>query len=316
MVNSFQVVITNQLKPDQDKNLITEKLAILFKIDAQKAAQLLIKPRTVIKDNLDEATARKYLAAIQQTGAHCELINTQDAVDLPQIVDPPKSDSRAPQPGAGTRASAHTHQDAPLSLVAREEKTEKETREKLLTLRDASDATLCPDCGTIRGSVDAICLHCGYNPFEFESQQASSGSKKSFLIAGVILLLLFSIGAIVALPHIQKFMLQHKINQDLALAFDIRNQVSEFIVTTSFFPNQNIDANLPNDISNDTIESIIVSDNGVLTVTLRAEALKEQESQTLIFVPRAVKGVIAWNCLGGTLRNDLRPEFCRNSLSQ
>jgi len=55
--NNFQVVITNQLKPDQDKILITQKLAALFKTDEQKAAQLLIKPRTVIKDNLDEATA-------------------------------------------------------------------------------------------------------------------------------------------------------------------------------------------------------------------------------------------------------------------
>ena len=28
--NNFQVVITNQLKADQDKNLITKKLAALF----------------------------------------------------------------------------------------------------------------------------------------------------------------------------------------------------------------------------------------------------------------------------------------------
>ena len=73
--NNFQIIITNHIKPDQDKNLITKKLAALFKTDEQKAAQFLLKPQTLIKDNLDEATANKYLAAINQTGADCKIIN-------------------------------------------------------------------------------------------------------------------------------------------------------------------------------------------------------------------------------------------------
>lgn len=308
--NSFQVAITNQLNPEQDRNQITARLATLFKIDTQKAAQLLVKPRTVIKDNLDEATARKYLAAIQQTGAPCELINKNDAVDLPQIVEPPKTESVAPQARAGTRVSTPTQQEPTLSLVAREVKLEKETREKLSTLEHASEATLCPDCGTIRGSVDAICLHCGYNPFEIESPRGSFGLKKIILLSS-ILLLLVTVVTFLGLPYYHTYAAHQKISQDLELAFDTRNKVSEFISVTGFFPNQNIDANLPKSISNDTIESIVVGDNGVITVSLRAEAIQEPESQTLVFAPRAVKGVIAWNCLGGSLRMDLRPEVCR-----
>lgn len=308
--NNFQVVITNQLNPDQDKNLITRNLAALFKIDEQKAAQFLIKPRTVIKDNLDEATAQKYLAAIRQTGAHCEIINKTLAIDLPQIVEPPKTDPAAPTPRTSAGAASPLTGNQPLSLVAHEEKIEKETREELTTLKDASAETLCPDCGTIRGSADALCLHCGYNPNEIETPQASTGKMKWIIVAAIIAGIAI-IALLVGLPYFKNMMTQKKIEQDLALAFDVRNQVSAFIEKTNFFPNQNMDADLPEHISNDAIHSIVIGENATITVTMNPVAANNASDQTIIFKPKISQGKIVWNCMEGTLGNEFRPELCR-----
>lgn len=305
--HSFQVVITNQLRPDQDKNLITQKLATLFKIDEPKAAQLLLKPRTVIKDNLDEAAANKYLAAISQTGAHCEIINKKDAVDLPQIVEPPKIDPVAPQPRTTSSPARNALQDAPLELVAREAKIKQETQEKLSSLEHASVETLCPQCGTIRGSADAACLHCGYDPL-MPTQHPDR--KKILIVAGTIIVIT-AIALFVSLPYINQYLAQKKLSDDLNLAFDIRNQVSAFIQDTGFFPNQNMDANLPAQISNDSIASIMVGNDAVITVTLNADTADHIPGQTIIFTPKLFQGKIIWNCMQGTLNNEFRPEICR-----
>jgi len=186
--NNFQVVITNQLKADQDKNLITKKLAALFKIDEQKAAQFLLKPQTLIKDNLDQATANKYLAAIQQTGASCKVIDKNELEDLPQIVEPPKTESITAKPRDTSRPTIRTKQEPELSLIAREEKSEKETREKLATLQHASEETLCPECGTIRGDADALCLHCGYSPSATENTGMGINKKKIAMFAVILII--------------------------------------------------------------------------------------------------------------------------------
>lgn len=90
--NTYQVIITNSLSDDQDKLLVTQKLATLFKTSEQKAAQLLTKPETIVKKNIDQATAEKYQLAIRKTGAQCKIINSADEI-LPEIdasVTPPR----------------------------------------------------------------------------------------------------------------------------------------------------------------------------------------------------------------------------------
>ena len=94
------------------------------------------------------------------------------------------------------------------------------------------------------------------------------------------------------------------------LAYDTRNTVTDFILKTNFWPNQNIDAGLDKQISNQTLKSVTVGENATITVVFRAEALDDEE-QTLIFSPHTLKGRIVWNCLKGTLKEEFRPELCR-----
>jgi hypothetical protein len=116
-----------------------------------------------------------------------------------------------------------------------------------------------------------------------------------------------------ALPYYNVHVSNNKIENGLELAFDTRNKVTTFILETNFWPNQNIDANLDKNISNEIIESIVLGENAVITVTLRAEPLNEDSTKTIIFSPNVLKGKLVWNCQKGTLKNELRPEICKTS---
>ena len=304
--NTYQVVITNQLNDGQDKNLVITKLAAVFKVDEAKAAQLLAKPKSIVKDNTDEATAKKYLAAIQKTGAHCEIINKADDEELPGIIEPPAQFVRHTE---HSEAPKKIH-DVELAMVEREQKQEKDTREKLSSLQDFQKEAFCPECGTIRSDENATCLHCGYDP---KAKNKSSGNFKKLAYVIVAVVALIAVIMIAGLPYYQQFALKGKIQDGLQLAFDTRNQVTEFIERTNFWPNQNIDANLPKNINNDVIESIVISDKAVMTITLKAEVVNSIPGQTLVFVPNILKGKLVWNCTGGTAGNEYRPDICKKA---
>lgn len=134
--------------------------------------------------------------------------------------------------------------------------------------------------------------------------------KKSTIIKVILLIIVLTGAGLLALPYYQQFNQRQQIKNDLNLAFETRNQVTAFIESTRFWPNQNIDAGLDKIISNTSIKSILIGDNAVITVTLRSSATGDDE-QTLIFTPNILKGKIVWNCLKGNLQQNLRPEICR-----
>ncbi|TNF37206.1 MAG: hypothetical protein EP315_03005 [Gammaproteobacteria bacterium] len=307
--NTFQVVITHQPGIDQDKHLVIRKLAALFKIDEAKAALLLTKPESIIKDNIDEATANKYLAAVQKTGAHCQIINKAAEQELPDIIEPIKPE--APQFIRHTEHSEAPEKvrDLEMALVEREKKQEKETREKLSSLQNFHSEAFCPQCGTIRSNEHAVCLHCGYDP---GAKNTSTGTFKKLVYVLVALFSLIALTMFAGLPFYQQYTLKSRIASGLQLAFDTRNQVAEFIERTRFWPNQNIDAGLAKHISNDVIESIVITDKSVMTVTLKAE-ITGASNQTIIFTPALLKGKLVWNCTHGTLSNDYRPPICKQA---
>jgi len=115
----------------------------------------------------------------------------------------------------------------------------------------------------------------------------------------------------------QQYSKEQQVIDDLQLAFDTRNAITEFIGRTNFWPNQNIDAELPKQLSNRSIASIIVSENATMTVTFKTQATNSQTSdtvQTLIFTARTLKGRIVWNCLGGSLEKKYRPDICKKQI--
>jgi len=305
---NHKVIIENNPSPAEGT---AEKLASLFKIPIEKARAILLKDGFVIKKKTDKATAEKFYKAITSTGTNCrieEIITDVEETALPTIEEliPQQETQPLIDPTRPDIAPLHSEQ-MDLSLEGRPvEKTQKDQKDQKedKVIDDINPENFCPECGTIRASVDSICIHCGYDP-----ENIKSTTSKVKLINLVIVILILVAGGFLGLPYYQQYAKRTQIETDLNLAFDTRNTVTEFIQKTNFWPNQNIDAGLPKQIENQSIESIVLSENGVMTVTIRGEVLGGN-SQTLIFTPNTLKGRIVWNCLKGTLVREMRPEIC------
>lgn len=307
--NTYKVILNNQLAEDVDRAEVIQKLALLFKVSEDRASQLLSKNETVIKQDIDETTAKKYQLAISKTGAQSQIINTaEDNLALPTIVESVKKVdekdlSREPKSSGLDQALGHVGR----MDVAKEHKQ----AEELKVLDNFSEQAYCPECGTIRNTKTTLCNHCGYDPAAKKriiNSQLIKLATKALLVMVVLLAMVYA-----AWPFYTQYQHKQQVLEGLNLAFETRNTITRFIQNNNFFPNQNIDANLPKLISNEIIESIVIGENALFTVTLRSDVLTPPGSYTLIFEPRVLRGKLVWNCTQGTLPNEYRPIDCQNT---
>jgi len=289
----------------QASESVTSEISKLFKIPSEKAQQILQKKSFIIKKQTDKNTAEKFYKAITAAGVNCqidELIEEETA--LPEIEEieniakvKPLTDITQPDITPLHKENVNLSlEDGPLK---KNDQTDEEQK-----INDISPENFCPECGTIRASENSICIHCGYDP-----QELKKNNTKTILIRTAIIILLLVIGLGIGFPFYQQYAKRTQIKEDLTLAFETRNKVTEFIQKTNFWPNQNIDADLDKRISNRTLKSVIVGNNAVITATIYGHATDGTE-QTLIFTPNILKGRIVWNCLKGTLKEEFRPEIC------
>lgn len=305
----YRVIIINKPALDADSaSTVAANLSKLLKVSEEKARSILQKEQFVIKQKIDKQTAEKYHRAITHAGADCRIEEeaTEDDTALPEIEEI-KTQSAGIPLGDPTRPGAEFlgQQQSKLDLSVQPIESNRDKNGQQKTLDEIKAENFCPDCGTIRASADSICVHCGYDPL---AQQASGKDGK--ILKAVALIIILLAAGFLALPYYQQFEQRRQLSNDLELAFATRNQVTEFINRTSFWPNQNIDAGLEKSISNRSIKSIEISDNALITVTLRASASGGTE-HTLIFTPNTLKGHVVWNCLKGSLPMELRPDICR-----
>lgn len=181
---------------------------------------------------------------------------------------------------------------------------------KLDDIDDSDEKSFCPKCGTIKQFHLDKCVYCGFTPEE--SEEKKSNTLKYVGIISILTAALILI-AYLAQPYYKSFANNSKIESGLKLAYDTRNKVTSFILKTNFLPNQNLDVNLDKNISNEIIESIVISKNAVMTVTLRAEALNSDSTKTIIFKPSMSKEKLIWNYTKGTLSNEFRPDICKRN---
>jgi len=319
MANRYKVILLNQLTDNMDRAQVIKNLASLFKSTEEKIEQILSKPETTIKKDVNKETAEKFYTAIRKAGATCSLVElgADDNFELPEI------NSEIPKATAPTTAVEHkdpTLQEIPPlesnenSQLSLEEKKLDETQTKQENTSNIendnftkiSEDRYCPECGTIRATEDSVCVHCGYDPVSIKLAEKKALIKK---IASITLILTIIIAG-AGIPAFNYYSQKMKVEKGLLLAFETRNKITEFIEKTNFWPNQNIDVNLPKTISNDVIESIVLGNKSTMTVTVRASITGNQK-QTLIFSPKKIKNQIVWNCLKGTLENSLRPDACK-----
>ncbi len=315
--NNYSVIIS---KGGDSTEQAIEQLARLFKTTPDKSRKILQRDHFTVKKQLDQASAEKLHKAITAIGIHCtiETISDQQDTELPRIEEIENKAGVKPLLDI-TQAKITPLHEEQLSLSLADgpltngpvEKASTETDEDK-TIENIDPENFCPNCGTIRASEDSDCVHCGFDPRVFRKKNI-----RSIMIKAMVGLIVLGIAGFLGFPWYQQYSKEQQVIDDLQLAFDTRNDITAFIEKTNFWPNQNIDAELPKQLSNRSIASIIVGKNATMTVTFKTQATNSQTSdavQTLIFTVRTLKGRIVWNCLGGSLEKKYRPDICKKQI--
>ena len=74
----FRVILTGQFAGSRGRDEIRAELMALFKLGEAEVDRLLDSAPVTVKSDLDHDTADKYKAAIEQTGALCDVREIED----------------------------------------------------------------------------------------------------------------------------------------------------------------------------------------------------------------------------------------------
>ena len=73
----YHVVFSGEIVEGQSADPVKQRVAALFKTSARAIEPLFANKRSVIKKNVDAATAQKYAAALKRAGAICRIVSAQ-----------------------------------------------------------------------------------------------------------------------------------------------------------------------------------------------------------------------------------------------
>jgi hypothetical protein len=102
----FEVAFSGQVSEGANPEEVKARVGKMFNADQAKLAQLFSGKRIVIKKNIDQATANKYLTALNRAGAECEIVPMAGggpaaaAAATPAAAEPAPAAEAAPQPAA------------------------------------------------------------------------------------------------------------------------------------------------------------------------------------------------------------------------
>jgi type IV pilus assembly protein PilA len=131
------------------------------------------------------------------------------------------------------------------------------------------------------------------------------------LIELMIVVAIIGILAAIAMPAYQDYTKRSHVTEGLNLAASAKSGVTEFFADRGAFPTSNVEAGLATatNISGNSVRSVAVGANGVITITYRTNVAP---GATLLLTPTNSSGSITWTCkTGGTVGQKYRPSSCR-----
>lgn len=141
---------------------------------------------------------------------------------------------------------------------------------------------------------------------------AGIGFKVAVGIAAFLgLISIVGILAAVSLPAYQDYTARAKVHAGLPLINQTRDKVTAVIEEKDFLPSENLLAGLPDNISNEFISSITLSDDAQMIVAFRIPHLERDDKNTIIWTPQEEGGQITWHCKGGAMPDKYRVPECR-----
>lgn len=102
----FEVAFSGQVSEGANLEEVKARVGKMFNADEAKLAQLFSGKRIVIKKNIDQATANKYLTALNRAGAECEIVPMGGGAPAPADTPPAAAASPAASEPAPAAAAA------------------------------------------------------------------------------------------------------------------------------------------------------------------------------------------------------------------
>lgn len=371
----LDVYLLGEPQPGVDRPTLVRNLAATFKKDVPAIEKMLRKSRSLLKADVDPATAAKYQAVVHKAGGQCELVKHGEQLFPSEALNPvaPRSaltvapvEPTALTPAVDTESSANNiHYSSPYAVPNASSHTQDYFCYKCgrgITLGLAQ----CPYCrapqvqfnskskvtaGFLAFFLGGFGVHRFYLGqwwgifylifwgslipsiislieafvFWFTSSErwnhkygqvpaASTGFKVAVAVAGFFAFV-FVVGilAAVSLPAYHDYTIRAKVQAALPLINDTRQKVTDVIQQKDFLPSENLLAGLPDNINNEFVSSIELTEDAQMIVSFRIPHLIQNGTNTIIWTPTKEDGDVVWHCLGGTMNDKYRMRECRGA---
>jgi TM2 domain-containing membrane protein YozV/type II secretory pathway pseudopilin PulG len=139
----------------------------------------------------------------------------------------------------------------------------------------------------------------------------TSGGAGLVIVVVFVFIVVVGILAAIAIPTYQDYVHRANVAKVIVAVQPTHEKIEQFALREKYFPGSNLEAGLPGELSVDQVSSLIISGNGVLTVTLSSKKGSPLDGQTLVWIPRLQGASVQWDCSGGTLPAKFRSKQCR-----
>lgn len=133
------------------------------------------------------------------------------------------------------------------------------------------------------------------------------------LIELMIVVAIIGILAVFAVPAYQNYVVRARVMEGVSAAVAAQTAVMEVLQIEGDLPDSDRAAlyTPPSFSKNSYVQSLSIGNQGVVTITYKANLLSQNQSYTLVFKPKLHSGQIQWDCKSGSLPAKYRPASCR-----
>jgi TM2 domain-containing membrane protein YozV/Tfp pilus assembly major pilin PilA len=376
----LDVYLLGEPQPGVDRPTLVRNLAATFKKDVPAIEKMLRKPRSLLKADIDPATAAKYQNAIKKAGGQCELVNHGEQLFPREALSPVAP--RAPLTVAPIEPTALTpaiDDESPVAATGDNLHNNPHYHSPYTAPNSSSGSTdyFCYKCGRGIAPGLAQCPYCRAPQIQvYRKEKATAGVLAFFLgglgvhrfylgqwwgifyllfwgtlipsivsfieafvfwftpnerwnqkygqvpargagmavalvVGAILMIAIVGILAAVALPAYQDYTTRSKVQAALPLINETRQKVTDVIKQKDFLPSENLLAGLPDNISNEFVSSITLSEDAKMTVSFRIPHLIQNGTDTITWTPTKEGGDVEWTCLDGSMSDKYRMPECR-----
>ncbi|MEO1924574.1 MAG: pilin [Gammaproteobacteria bacterium] len=132
------------------------------------------------------------------------------------------------------------------------------------------------------------------------------------LIELMIVTAIIGVLASIAIPFYKNYTSRAHVSEGLSLASPAKAAVWDYYAAVGEMPSNNIEVGLPDpvDIAGNSVTSITVGSNGIVTILYNAK-VDSSLTKNIILTPVVSEGSIMWSC-SGSVPSKYRPSACRS----